>query len=278
MRIVLAAAVLALVLPSSVAAEVILRPHVSEAAAQPVEGDAASAALASKVDEPASVLILPLYRVDTTSAVGTTTLFGVRNINNATLDLDVRYRSPNGDVERQDLVELGGRETLSVNIRDVAGLPVGPGGLTEGFVLFQVVDPPGAPIVGDYLQVDVGDNFATGDRLISLADLCDVSEIRFFDVGEGTSLTIVVNGPRGTGPMDPPTFIVTPIAEDGGTLAPTEVLTDEFVVTLTAADFTGLAFGNLVFDFSPASGGHVSARYSAEERFSVGINGACVMQ
>jgi hypothetical protein len=132
-------------------------------------------------------------------------------------------------------------------------------------------------LVGDFLQVDVGDNFATGDRMISLADLCDQAEVRFFDFGAGTDLAILVNVPRGIGPADPPSFTVTPYGEDGAAFPAVDVFTSNFLVRLTAADFTGLAFGTLVFNFTASSGGSVGAEYSAEGRFSVGTNGACVV-
>lgn len=267
----------ALTLPSAVAGQVILRPHDPVAAERAVESSgAALGVLESKIDEPASLLFVPFYEVDTDSASGTTTLFAVRNITAAPLDLDVRYRAPDGTVLRQDLVSLAARETLSRNVRDVAGLPADPDGFARGFVMVQVDAPPGTMVVGDYLQVDVGDDFATGDRMVSLADLCDLAEVRFFDFGAGTELRILVNVPRGTEPGDPPTFTVTPYGEDGATFPATDVFVDTFTVRLDAADFTGLAFGTLVFNFSPASGGLVYAEYSADGRFSVGMNGACV--
>jgi len=263
---------LTLALPSALAAEVIVRPH-DPAAAEPAFQSAFEALFAVKagLDEPATFLIVPRYAVETTDPSGTSTLFAVRNVTAAPLDLDVRYRSPDGATLRQDLPTLGARATLTRNVRDVAGLPVDPDGFARGFVQIQAA----TPFVGDYLQVDAAGDFATGDRMISLADLCDLAEIRFFDFGSGTELHFVVNVPGGTDPEDPPTFTVTPFGEDGAAFPALDVFVDEFTFTMTAADFTLLAFGTLVFDFGAASGGAVHGEYSAFGQFSVGMNGAC---
>jgi len=273
MRIVTAVAlVLAAVAPSELAAEVIVRPHDPAAAEAPFERAVEPlVAVSDGIDEPATLLIVPRYEVETTDPSGTSTLFAVRNVTPAPLDLDIRYRSPEGDVLRQDLPTLGARATLSRNVRDVAGLPVDPDGFTRGFVQIEAA----TPFVGDYLQVDAGGDFATGERMISLADLCDLAEIRFFDFGSGTDLHFVVNVFQGTDPGDPPTFTATPFGEDGAAFPAIDVFADQFVFTMTAADFTPLAFGTLVFDFSAASGGTVMGEYSAFGRFSAGMNGAC---
>jgi hypothetical protein len=264
------------VLPSLAAAEVILRSHDPDAE-RPVAAADSPAPLVGKVDQPAAILLLPSYTVDTTSPFGDTTLYAIHNITAMALDLQITYRSSDGTPLRTDTVEVGARDTLSVNIRDVAGLPVDLDGFTRGYVVFEVVAPAGAMVVGDFIQVDVGDNFATGDRLVALADLCDAAEVRNFDVGEGTALTIIVFLARGTDlDTDPPTFSVVPLSEDGAIGPQIDVYTDDFLVQLTAADLSPFGAGNLTFDFTNASGGFVSAVYSAEGRFSVGINGACL--
>ncbi len=49
------------------------------------------------------------------------------------------------------------------------------------------------------------------------------------------------------------------------------------VFELSAADFTGLSFGTLIFDFSNSNGGWIYGEYSADGLFSVGLNPTCTV-
>lgn len=272
---VIAVCVLALALPSALVAETILRPHDPQAAVQPLRhGPGILGSLGLKVDALDDTLFVPFFEVDTTDPNGTTTLFAVRNANPSPQDIDVYYLSVTGAIVRQDSLTLGGLETLSRNVRDVAGLPVGAGGFARGFI---AVDAPGEFLTGDYLQVDVGDDFATGERMLSLSDLCTGSEVRFVDLGQPSELRVLIDVPRGTGPADPPSFTVHVIGEDGSLFPSTDVFTNRNALTLSSEDFTTLSFGTLVFDFANSSGGAVYAEYSAQGRFSVGLNSACLV-
>lgn len=53
---------------------------------------------------------------------------------------------------------------------------------------------------GDFFQVDVAENFATGDRLVRPANVCTDASIRFLDFGGGTRLTIWAPARPGTCP------------------------------------------------------------------------------
>jgi hypothetical protein len=279
-----------LVLPGTAAAEVILRPHdpdAPDAAGRSVQpsvpsrvGDDSAGLLGEKLDEPADILLVPFYDVDTVDPNGTTTLFAVRNTTISPLGIELRYLSPGADILRQDLLTLDPRETLTRNIRDVSGLPVGMDGFTRGYVAVLLTATPPSPdnLVGDYLQVDVANNFATAERMVSFRDLCDEQEIRFIDFGAGTELRVLVNNPRGTDLMtDPPTMVVRPFDETGGALPVTEVYTTENALRLLASDFTSARFGTLVFELSNGGGGLVYGEYSAGGRFSVGLNSACTV-
>jgi len=279
---------LSLTLPSTlVAGEVVLRTHPPETAPSAVrpliqpKAGSPTALLGEKVDEPADILLVPFFDVDTLDGSGTTTLFAVRNTSTNSIELDLRYLAPSSLILRQDLVTLGPRETLTRNVRDVPGLPADPDGHARGYIaiVLHSMAPTPNNLVGDYLQVDVGNNFATGDRLVSFLDLCEEQEIRFLDFGAGTELRLLINNPQGPDPMtNSPSFTVTPLSEDGGSFPSTDVYTDKFAVTLSASDFTGLGFGTLVFDFSNSGGGLVYGEYSAGGKFSVGLNGACTIQ
>ena len=219
-----------------------------------------------------------MNEVDTTDPDGTSTLFAARNTSLAPLDLEIEYFGPSAtSLRREDLETLDARETLTVNVRNVAGLDVDPDGFTRGFIRIRTT-PPNIVLTGDFLQVDVGNNFATGDRLVAAADFCARHEVRFLDFGDGTSLQALINVPQGTDPaVDPPSIVVSVVGEDGAAFASTDVYTDQNTLPLAASDFTGLGFGTLIFDFTSSGGGWVYAAYSAFERFSVGLNSACVM-
>ncbi len=273
------ALLITLALPASLPAEVVLRHSDPKATAPPIRRRAGAASLVEKVDEPQEALIVPFYEVDTTDPAGTTTLFAVRNTFSQPVDIQVRYQAPDGTPLHQNAMTLAGRATLTRNVRDVAGLPADPDGFARGFIVILQTSRPGAGLlVGDYLQVDVGNAFATGQRMASLDELCDLTEVRFVDFGAGTELRLLINTPQGSDPVfDPPSVVVTPILEDGTLLPTTKIYTNDFAIVVSASDFTGAAFGTFIFDFQKSGGGLVYAEYSAEGRYSVGLNGACLI-
>jgi hypothetical protein len=236
-------------------------------------------ALVPRNDLPDDQLIVPFYEVDLGNPFGNTTLYAVRNTSNSLIGLEIEYFGRDLVKQREDLVSLDPRETLPINIRDVAGLLDEGDGFSRGAVRIRVTSAPGTEnLTGDFFTVDVAGNFASGERLITGADFCDLQEIRFLDFGSGTELWLISNAPQGSDEgVDPPTVTVTPIGEDGGTLAATDVFTDLLVLKLSASDFTALDFGTLLLDFSNSGGGYAYAKYSAEDKFSVGLNSACLV-
>lgn len=224
-------------------------------------------------------LVLPFYLADTASQTGTTTLFAVRNLTGDPVLADVEYHTVDGTSQKAETLELAAFETRTVNLRDLAGdLAIDPDGFARGFVrILAAGSSDRSPVLaGDFFQVDVGDNFATGDRLLRRAEICNRASIRFLDFGAGTRLTVFVAHPRGAGNADPASFTVQVYDEAGDPVgALQEVRTADHALELAASDFTGLAFGTLGFDFTDGSGGVAYAEYSAEERFSVGVVSQC---
>ena len=224
-------------------------------------------------------LILPFFLADTTSPTGTTTLFAVRNLTGDPVLADVEYHTVDGTSQKADTLELGPFETRTVNLRDLEGeLAVDQDGFARGFVrILAAGRSDRAPVLaGDFFQVDVGEDFATGDRLLRRAEICNRASIRFLDFGAGTRLTVFVAQPRGAGNADPVSFTVQVYDEAGAPVGtPQEVRTASHALELAASDFTGLAFGSLGFDFTNGSGGVAYAEYSAEGRFSVGTVSQC---
>lgn len=231
----------------------------------------------SNADE---TLFVPFFTVDAGNPSGTTTLFAVRNKTATPLELLIDYLTTAGGLMAQEEIIIADGATTSRNLRDVSGLVVGEDGFARGYVRVRVVGPAPPPgvtqIAGDFFQVDVGNAFATGERMIREDDLCNAGEIRFLDFGSGTRLRILIAEPQGAGAEgDPASFTVSARGEDGAVFATEDYFTDQNVIDLTAAEFSTLAFGSLVFDFTASSGGFVYAEYSADGKFSVGLNFTC---
>lgn len=229
----------------------------------------------------AEVVGVPYFLVDKTDPAGTTTLFAVRNLTGAPISGDVEYFTTGGASQRVDDLDLGPHETVTVNIRDVPGLFVGMDGFARGYVTVTTAgNPDMTPVLGgDYFQVDVGNNFATGDKLFRMIGLCNHASIRALEFplpGSGTQLTIWIANPRGTGGGDPPSFIVQAYDEAGNAIGgATPIKTTRHALAFDASVFTGLAFSTLRFDFSNSAGGTVYAEASVEGRFSVGVSSQC---
>ena len=144
-------------------------------------------------------LVLPFYLADVGNPSGTNTLYAVRNLTGEPVKADVEYFTLDGTSQRLDDLTLGAFETRTVGLRDVAGLATDPDGFARGFLRIAAAGrSDGAPVLaGDYFQVDVGNNFATGDQLLRGSELCRDSSVRFLDFGAGTRLAVYVNQPRG---------------------------------------------------------------------------------
>lgn len=236
-----------------------------------------------KADEPSSILLVPFFEVDTTDPNGTTTLFAIRNVTTSDLNVTIAYLDLSSALRHDESIVLAARQTRTVNIRDVVsaeGLPADPDGFARGSIIVVAATVATNPVmVGDFFQVDVAGNFATGERMVSGFDLCLLAETRFLDFGSGTDLRILINSPQGDDAMvDPPSFSVSAIDENGVQSASVPFHTDQASIKLSAADFTALTFGTLVFDFSNSDGGVIFSEYSAEGRFSVGLTSACLVR
>jgi len=229
----------------------------------------------------AEVLGVPFFLVDTTDPAGTTTLYAVRNLTNSPVSAGVEYFTTAGLSQRTETFNLGPYETQTVNIRDVPGLAVGMGGYARGYILITTAgNPDMTPVLaGDYFQVDVGNNFATGDKLFRMIQRCNHASIRFLNFplpGSGTRLTVWILNPRGTGGGDPASFTVQAYDEAGNAIgAPTAVKTTQHSLEFDYSTFTGLDFGTLKFNFTNSAGGVVYAEASTQGRFSVGVSGQC---
>lgn len=226
-----------------------------------------------------SGLLLPGYRLDLTDPSGPTTFLNVRNTTAGNLEINESYF---GDEVtdtplRVDGVTLSANRVSVKDLRsDTTGLDPDGDDVASGLVLANRSDTNDATdLEGDFLNVDFGNDFASGDRLFRIPDdLCNLEEIRFLDFGSGTQLKIVVDRPRGD---VAPTFTYTVYSQAGAELGTGDYFTNTHLNVVDIAELAGMGnrFGTVVFDFSKAGGGVVVGRYSAFGRFSVELNGAC---
>lgn len=225
-------------------------------------------------------LIVPGFEVDTLDPEGPTTFFGVRNTSENEITVNVDYY---GDVLvepplRRDVFMLEARQTLSRNVRsNLSGLAVPDNRFAAGLIVVREAGQAGGVgprnIEGDYFRVDFGNDFASGERLVTAADLCLRQEVRFVEFGSGVELRILVNRPRGD---DGPSFSYTAYNESGAEVSSGDYFTANHLNVLGVNDLVeGPSFGTIVFDFSASAGGWVSARYSAFGRFSLELNSVC---
>lgn len=226
---------------------------------------------------PLTGLIIPGFEVDVDDPEGPTTLIAVRNVSNDALAITVAYYGENasGPALRVDEVSLAARQTYSADLRsNLSGLDPDGDGTATGIVLVNQVSGGAVNLEGDYLRVDSGNDFATGERAVRPEDFCTRQEIRFLDFGSGTKLRLLVDQPRGVGA---PSLTYTIISEAGQVVKQADLFTAAHLNVVEVADLVpgGQRFGTIVLDFSPSGTGWVSASYSAFGRFSVELNGAC---
>jgi hypothetical protein len=228
-------------------------------------------------------LLVPSYLVDTLSPGGTTTLYAVRNLTGSTKTADLEYFDVFGTSLRTDTITLNPHDTHTVNVRDVPGLPADIDGYARGYVEITTSgDPHQVPVLGgDFFQVDVAENFATGDKLVRRSGgLCTTGSIRFLTfpfAGSGTRVAVWIANPRGVGVGDPASFTVQVFDENGIPQgAPSAVYTANKTTEIQASTLASpLAFGFLRFDFSASGGGVLYSEAQADGRFSVGMMGQC---
>lgn len=229
----------------------------------------------------AESLIVPSFLVDRTDPAGTTTLFAVRNLTSDPVSADVEYFTVHGVSQGTEELMLDPRETFNRNLRDVPGLDEDLDGFARGYVVVTTAgNPDMTPVLGgDFFQVDVGADFATGEKLARQIGLCTHRSIRFLNFplpGSGTRLVIWIANPRGVDSGDPFSFTMRIYDEAGSQVGSTvSFKSSVHVLEIDPSAYTALGSGTLRFDFGNSSGGVLFAESSVEGRFSVGLTGQC---
>ncbi len=235
------------------------------------------------------LLYMPYFKVS--PSTGVVALFALRNVTSSQIFVSTTFTLFDGTVVQfQDSIDA--LATLTVNLNDVQ-LPTSANGTAEGSARFAVVNagsttPNGnQALIGDYFFVDPGNDFATGDRLVTDADRCNRFSTRFADGGvfNGTTFNIVA-----------PSFVpaASPSFSNGlATLFSADVYDEAGVAgtgfsgdsagnlfatsTAVIGPQVGLpTFGSIEWTFADGQTGFVTWSMNAGGRFSVGMLGTCL--
>lgn len=224
-------------------------------------------------------LLLPGFNLDLNDLGGRKTLLNVRNTTEDTVEANLSYygEEVTSTPSRVDGLTLSSNRVGVVDLgTDVTDLDPDGDNIASGLVLVNRADTLDAiGLEGDFLGVDVNNNFATGDRLFRVpGDFCNLAEIRFFDFGSGTEIRAIIDQPRGD---IAPSFSYTVYNQAGALLNTGDFFTNTHLNVLDAQELAGMGnrFGTLVFDFSKAGGGVLTGSYSAFGLYSVELDGAC---
>ncbi|MEM7582259.1 MAG: hypothetical protein AAF560_02675 [Acidobacteriota bacterium] len=219
--------------------------------------------------------ILPGFEVDIDDADGPTVQWAIRNQADEIEAVDVRYygRAVTSEPLRDSIATVGPQGTLATDIRfNLNDLEV-QDGFATGLVIAKVAGGGTAGITADYFRIDTGNAFATGNRWVNPAELCDTREARLADFGSGTTIRILLDKPLG--PLEP-SFGYKVYGFNGNLVSSFLANAAQHYFEIDASELAiDVPFGTIVFDFSPAGGGWVSARYSAFGQFSTEVVGGC---
>jgi hypothetical protein len=239
-------------------------------------------------------LMVPMFKINRTSATAETTLIAVRNVTGQAHDVVISYFVDHvfSAAVLPDHVEtfsLAAEATRTINLRDRPQLTGGQGSdaIIRGWVLVEHGDAgTGDVLSADYFRVDDAQNFATGERMVDVdaSYTCTVWDLRYVAGGAfsgGTRLEVFIDTPLG---FATPSFAVNFFDEPGNALGTVTVSTTLQVVELNVAQLLDLLpgspspFGAMEIFFQPGTnGGLVRASYRAQGKFSVGLDGTCVM-
>jgi len=223
---------------------------------------------------------VPFFVVDTTDPEGVNTLFAVRNRGTSTVTVDFRYYDAGWGSPVTETRTLAPRETRTVSVRDVPGIPTDPGtGLKTGIVEIEEQTMSGE-LAGDWFRVDSANNFAGGDRLVSFDSFCYAWDARFFSGGPfsgGTIFTFMLgsNLTDGTSPI-----VVGQVYDEAGTHRGTvQVYTADQVFEVGTQDLpAGIlgASGTIEWTIQNPYNGFVLTTFSALGKYTASLPAMCV--
>jgi hypothetical protein len=261
--------------------------------ARPASATGGGELAARFTDVPGDAFMVPLFRVDRSTFLSETTLIAVRNVTDQAHDVRIAYFidhdfSPGANPDLVQNRSLSPGQIVTFNLRDLPEITGGAGGddLVRGWLLVEHGDAVGDALSADWFRVDPGQNFATGDRMVDIdhSSTCAQWDFRYLTGGAfdgGTRLGIFVDTPLGPGT---PSFTVDFFSEAGAFLGGIERAANRQVVELDIANLLAQlpgsppGVGGMVITFAGGTnGGLVTGTYSAEDRYSIGLDGTCLV-
>lgn len=265
---------------------------VDSAPVNPASVTAPGAGVVAKfTDDAADVWMVPFFKVDRSNADGETTLIAVRNVTDLPHDVRISYfvdRIFPSSPDRVQIISLIPDEVATVNLRDLPQITGGQGGdaIIRGWLMLEHTDGGGDVFSADWLRVNPAEDFATGDRMVDVdhSYTCTQWDLRYLVGGAfsgGTRLELFIDTPQGG---STPSATVAFYSEPGSFLGARQLFTNRQVVEVNVADRLAelpgspSSFGSMVITFEPGTnGGLVSGSYRADNRYSVGLNGTCLV-
>lgn len=245
-------------------------------------------------DVTADTLMVPFFRFDRGNITGETTLIAVRNASNEAHDVIITYWvdhvfDPMAEPDLVQSLSLVPNKVVPINLRDLPELDGGADNdnIIKGWLMVEHAEGVGDSLSADWFQVDPDEDFATGGRMIDIdhTGTCSQWDFRYitgsgFD--GGTELRVFIDTPLGLGT---PSFSVSFYSEAGAFLGGVSAITNRQVADINVETelFPFLPApppdsGSMEITFSGGTnGGIVLGTYSAEGRYSVGLNGTCIV-
>lgn len=235
----------------------------------------------------AARLLVPLFEVDLAHPGGATTFFSVRNEIPASVDVRISLYAADSPQApfHSDTVTLAAKQIRSVDVRSQPNLVADEDGFARGYVIIETLSGE-AVIQGDYFQLNPGEAFATGSRLVNVDpqsednDLCSNFTIRFLNGGGfdgGTTFTIWLD--LDVAPQDTTVLSYYVYRESGGDpIALHDLAANRVALRVSAAELMPIIstnFGAIEFQLADGVRGHIAAVMSALGLYSVGLEAAC---
>lgn len=249
------------------------------AAASFGEGDETTPAVATKAGEN-NTLVLPYFRATLTDPNGEATLYAVRN--NGASPVTVRFSYYGASGGSAALVEeevLAAHAVRSVNLQLVSGLPSNGSGVSTGYLIVEALDDSLAAgtLSGDYFRVSPSNDSANGNPLLpGAATDCKRWSHRFFNGGGfngGSKIAFLVLDRPSAGPV-----VIGNVYNEAGdliTMVPLESNRNAFEVSDADLQLP-VSFGSIDWFFQGGAHGTVTTTFTANDRFSAGVDAACV--
>lgn len=226
-----------------------------------------------------TVLVLPYFRTTLGDPSAETTLYAVRNNSANPLSVRLTYVVPSsGAPPKVEEVLIAPHGVRSVNLQFVQNLP-NNAGLSIGYLVAEALGNslPAGVISGDYFRVDPLGDAANGGAMLPMEQTaCRSWSHRFFSGGDfdgGSRISFLALDRPGQGP----TVAGNVYNESGALVGVVSVSSTTDVFEVSDADLSLPAnFGSIDWIFQGNSHGAVTTTFTANNRFSVGVDAACI--